>query len=62
MRPEMGPPETTMWEYPRGDDSWQAELAEFVEDVRLGRRPAVGLRDAAAALRVVEQIYGEAGR
>jgi predicted dehydrogenase len=62
MRPELGPPETTMWEYPRGDDSWQAELAEFVEDVRLGRRPAVGLRDAAAALRVVEQIYGEAGR
>ena len=23
MLPEMGPPETTIWEYPAADDSWQ---------------------------------------
>ena len=32
MLPEMGPPETTSWEYPRGDQSWSIEFAEFVED------------------------------
>src|SRR5580658_5702632 len=25
MLPEMGPPETTIWEYPRGDRSWELE-------------------------------------
>ncbi len=59
MSPEMGPPETTAWEYPMGDDSWQAEFAAFLEDIRLGREPAPGLADAQAALRIVEQIYQE---
>ena len=27
MLPEMGPPETTIWEYPMGDDSWAVEIA-----------------------------------
>ena len=62
MRPEMGPPETTMWEYPMADDSWATEFAEFVEDIRLGRQPAAGLPDAGAALAVVERIYEETGR
>ena len=39
MLPEMGPPETTAWEYPRGDGSWSLEMAAFLEDVRLGRTP-----------------------
>src|SRR5262245_43292856 len=30
MRPEMGPPETTIWEYPGEDLSWQAEFADFI--------------------------------
>jgi predicted dehydrogenase len=54
----MGPPETTIWEYPMADDSWNVEFAEFIEDIRLMREPAVGLRDAHAVLRVIEQIYG----
>jgi predicted dehydrogenase len=59
MLPEMGPPETTAWEYPMADDSWGAELAEFIEDIRLGREPAASLADAHAALAVVERIYQE---
>jgi predicted dehydrogenase len=59
MLPEMGPPETTAWEYPMADDSWAAELAEFLEDIRLGRAPAASLADAHAALVVVERIYQE---
>jgi predicted dehydrogenase len=57
MSPEMGPPETFAWEYPMADDSWQAENAAFLEDVRLGRAPDPGIADAQAALRIVEEIY-----
>ena len=56
MLPGMGPPETTIWEYPMGDNSWRLEFAEFLEDIRLGRTPAANLQDAKAALEVVEQI------
>jgi len=57
MRPELGPPETTMWEYPMADASWGAEFAEFTEDIRRGRQPAASLADARAALLIVERIY-----
>ena len=62
MSPAMGPPETTIWEYPMADDSWQVEFAEFLEDIRLGRAPEPGISDAQAALRVVETIYREVRR
>src|SRR5581483_3600983 len=61
MLPQMGPPETTAWEYPMADDSWAMEMQEFMEDVRRHRQPAVGLRDAIAALDVVARIYAECG-
>lgn len=54
---EMGPPETTIWEYPRGDRSWALEFEEFLEDIRLDREPAANLTDARAALQIVEAIY-----
>ncbi len=61
MLPEMGPPETTVWEYPRGDNSWALEFAEFLEDIRLNRMPSANLYDARAALLVVEEIYKASG-
>lgn len=57
MKPEMGPPDTTIWEYPGPDSSWEIEFSEFLEDIRLGRPPAAGLRDARAALHIVETVY-----
>jgi len=57
MLPQMGPPETTIWEFPRGDESWQLEMAAFSEDIRLKRTPVPGLREAKAALEVVEKVY-----
>jgi len=57
MSPEMGPPETTIWEYPMADNSWDLEFAEFLEDIRLHRDPAPGIRDAQAALGVIEKVY-----
>jgi len=61
MLPQMGPPETTSWEYPMADDSWSAELAVFLEDIRQRRSPSPNLRDALAALRVVQHIYEKSG-
>jgi len=61
MLPEMGPPETTSWEYPMADDSWEKEMNEFFEDIRSDRIPSAGLTDAYAALKIVEAIYKESG-
>jgi predicted dehydrogenase len=61
MLPEMGPPETTIWEYPRGDNSWALEFTEFLEDIHLHRTPSANLNDARAALATVEKIYKDSG-
>jgi predicted dehydrogenase len=59
MLPEMGPPETTTWEFPWPDNSWEVEFSEFLEDIRLNRTPRPGIADAQTMLGVVEQIYRE---
>ncbi|HEY3756024.1 MAG TPA: Gfo/Idh/MocA family oxidoreductase [Opitutaceae bacterium] len=61
MLPEMGPPETTLWEYPRGDDSWAVELREFLADIRQDREPSPGLTEAIRTLDVVAAIYQKSG-
>ncbi len=57
MLPAMGPPETTIFEYPMADDSWSREWQAFARDIRTGRPPSPGIEDAQAALRVVEEVY-----
>ena len=57
MLPQMGPPETQVYEYPRGDESWKLEMTEFFEDIRLNRTPVPGLKEARAALDVAERLY-----
>ncbi len=61
MLPEMGPPDTSIWEYPREDNSWALEFSEFLEDIRLNRVPSANLNDARAALLTVEKIYKDSG-
>jgi predicted dehydrogenase len=61
MLPEMGPPETTIFEYPMADDSWEREWEAFAADIELGRQPQPGLEDAQAALRVIESVYRRSG-
>ena len=61
MLPEMGPPETYVWEYPMADDSWAVETATFLDDVRTGRPASCSLEDAIAALKIVETIYKRSG-
>ena len=48
MLPEMGPPETTIWEYPMPDNSWDVEMAEFHR--RYAQRPQHRTRGSATRL------------
>lgn len=61
MLPEMGPPETTIFEYPRGDESWAIETNAFIEDIRTGREPSPGLQESIRILEIVEEIYRKSG-
>jgi predicted dehydrogenase len=57
MLPAMGPPETTIWEYPGEDRSWHDEVGHFVECVERGAAPWGDLDDALAALETVGKVY-----
>lgn len=58
MSPEMGPPETTIWEYPSEDTSWRDEFSDFVACIQK-KQPICGdVEDAWQALRIVDKIYG----
>jgi predicted dehydrogenase len=62
MPPEMGPPETTIWEYPGEDRSWEAEIRDFVESVRAGRDPNGTLADGLAVLEIISEAYAQSTR
>jgi len=57
MKPEMGPPDTKLYEFSGPDESWRKELTEFEQDIQLDRKPDAGLAEARAALQIVERIY-----
>jgi predicted dehydrogenase len=57
MLAQMGPPETTIWEYPGDDTSWAREFQTFSGFIECGKTPEPGLREAIAALTVVEEVY-----
>ena len=57
MLPQMGPPETTMWEYPGEDRSWHEEWRHFTHCVASGAPPSGSLEDALAALEIVGAAY-----
>ncbi len=59
MLPEMGPPETVIYEYPRGDQSWKLELEDTLSAIASGTPLRMGsIEDAYEALKIVEKIYG----
>ena len=57
MLPQMGPPETTIWEYPGEDRSWHAEFAHLLDCIERRRQPMGNLDDALATLRVIGRLY-----
>src|SRR5205814_6487908 len=61
MKPEMGIPDTKVYEFTGIDESWRIEMVKFEEDVKAKRTPDAGLREAKAALQVVAAIYKKSG-
>ena len=60
MLPQMGPPETTIWEFPFPDRSFADEFENFVAAIE-GRAPAIGdIGDAYANLVIVQAVYDRA--
>jgi predicted dehydrogenase len=57
MKPEMGIPDTKIYEFPGADESWKIEMTNFEEDVQLKRKPDAGLAEARSALQIVGTIY-----
>jgi len=57
MHPQMGPPETTMWEFPLQDLSWRAEFDDFADAIAQGRPPCGDIHDAVANLQIIAQAY-----
>ncbi|MGD1087187.1 MAG: Gfo/Idh/MocA family oxidoreductase [Verrucomicrobiota bacterium] len=57
MKPEMGIPDTKVYEFPSADESWRIEMTEFEYDIQLKRKSNAGLAEARAALQIVETIY-----
>jgi predicted dehydrogenase len=62
MLPEMGPPETSAWEFPREDRSWHAEVDHWTACIETGQQPCGTVDDAIAALTIVERLYEVSGR
>lgn len=58
LLPELGPPETTIWEYPFPDRSFSLEFEEFLSAIKKKREPMGNLYDARAALEIVGKVYG----
>ncbi len=58
MLPGMGPPETTIWEFPFPDRSWELEFESFTVAAADQAQPNATIDDAVASLRIIDRIYG----
>lgn len=59
MLPEMGPPETTIWQYPFPDVSWKQEMNELAAAIQEDRRPVGDITEALETLRVIDALYAK---
>jgi predicted dehydrogenase len=57
MLPQLGPPETTIWEYPFPDASWDAELRSFAAAVAGNSAEIADIEDACAMWEIIEAVY-----
>lgn len=61
MLPQMGPPETAVWEYPDEDKSWSLEFEAFMEAISTGKPLDGDINDAYESLKIVDKVYGGTG-
>jgi predicted dehydrogenase len=61
MRPELGPPDVEVLDYPNEDGSWLAEWRHFREAIATGTPVLGGLEDARFAWETIDAAYATAG-
>lgn len=60
MSRQMGPPDSTSWEWPGPDLSWHRELADFIDDARRGHhRASSDVANAISVLELIESVYAK---
>jgi len=57
MLPEMGPPETNIYEYPMADNSWLIEFESFIDDIINRNNTDCGLVSAQNVLEIIDKSY-----
>jgi predicted dehydrogenase len=57
MLPQMGPPETQIWQYPFPDSSWEMEITEFITAICERRHPIGDVREAMKTLSIIDRLY-----
>ena len=60
MSAAMGPPESTIWQFPQADHSFALEFKSFIEDIASSTSNNASLHDAIAAFEIAEEIYRQA--
>ncbi len=61
MLPQMGPPDTKVWEYPGEDKSWQEEFKAFIAAINSHQPLNGNINDAYEALKIVRELYQKNG-
>lgn len=62
MKPQMGPPETEVVQFPGEDRSWQAEWDAFLAEIAGGTpTPIARVQDALRAVELVHELYRREG-
>ena len=56
MKPDMGLPEITSWEFPEEDISWTLELIDFKKAIKTNSLPASNIYDAYQNMLTIEKI------
>jgi predicted dehydrogenase len=62
MLPQMGPPKTTIWQFPFADTSWDAEIKNLVNAIKTNTCPMCTIDDAIETLKIIEELYKQGGR
>ena len=57
MSKEMGPPLTEIWEFPMQDNSWDIELKDFLDDIKINKLPSSNIYDALECHKIIQKIY-----
>ncbi|MFH1424486.1 MAG: Gfo/Idh/MocA family oxidoreductase [archaeon] len=57
MKPEMGPPDQEVFEFPEADNSWALEFKELLAAIEENREPLANANDALESIKLVHKLY-----